>query len=681
MPYDRDSDRLADHWHSNTEHRVRSRFGGIHDRSDDMLNIPGDIFHIHQQQAYQRKITSAGEIEQTLVLFYFPSKTVFLFVRRYNLFVPVQVILFTGICIMILSTYANLYALEESANIKTLATTSKPLNQMNNLPLKLNNDGANVPKSLGLLDVKGKIDRPDVSLDEPINAKANDVRQEPPIPVERIVVTEKIETQKPVENSVITFAPKKEEAKAMNEQSPKESKTVTRNDSVKAEYGTVKVENVESKDLDTQKNDNLINSDAIKKEEIELAADADAANIIAAERHEKFRKTLEKYQKEQLEMMQEQKEILKDLKEQKEILLDFKEQKQEIERQKLKEIEKQKLKEIEGQEKEKEKVKAQDTNMNVRKGEPSKKVQQNVDTKRESAKSDKENHNFDGLKIEPLKIKELNIPSEKGGLNKENDQEKGENSFSKDTNNEILNNKGSDKRIEVNVKVDTTNELPRGPILNALTKRVLRKSVSELVDNEDTEVIAKKNDSYGNLQNKSGLNAEKPKAQGEYSLPIALKMQSQTKVENASDLLANKSEENIQAMRRDILENHEREKREIDVHAGETDIKVSNNISIKDTDPVKNSTVKEENEKCSKPSKNANEDLISKSEETNRLKKEKSPNRDLIEESLIKTNVYLSEQELTNAMAVDPNIAVRGEYVKLKQRDLKSVNVNENCNI
>ncbi|KOC67955.1 Putative sodium-coupled neutral amino acid transporter 10 [Habropoda laboriosa] len=70
-----------------------------------------------------------------------------------------QVILFIGICIMILSTYANLYALEESTNTKTLISTNKPI-QINSLPLNLNKDDinamANVPNNPEILpNVKG----------------------------------------------------------------------------------------------------------------------------------------------------------------------------------------------------------------------------------------------------------------------------------------------------------------------------------------------------------------------------------------------------------------------------------------------------------------------------------------------------------------------------------------------
>ncbi|CAK9803004.1 hypothetical protein ANTQUA_LOCUS3543, partial [Anthophora quadrimaculata] len=166
------------------------------------------------------------------------------------------------------------------------------------------------------------------NLDESLNPKVNDVRQEPPIPVERIVVTEKpvVETQKSVDNILATFAPviKKlvEEIKTIDESFHIQSKNSIKHDIITTvESVTVKGEknipvDVKENFIDTQKNDNFINSDAIKKEESELAADAEAANLLTVERHEKLRKTLEKHKQEQLQMMEEQKEILKDLKEQ-----------------------------------------------------------------------------------------------------------------------------------------------------------------------------------------------------------------------------------------------------------------------------------------------------------------------------------------------------------------------------
>lgn len=42
--------------------------------------------------------------------------------------------LFVGVWIMILGTYANLYAMEESANAKLTLTTGDSLSQLNNIP-------------------------------------------------------------------------------------------------------------------------------------------------------------------------------------------------------------------------------------------------------------------------------------------------------------------------------------------------------------------------------------------------------------------------------------------------------------------------------------------------------------------------------------------------------------------
>lgn len=63
---------------------------------------------------------------------------------------------------MILSTYANLYALEESTSNTKILTTNKPSNQINNLPLNLNKDDinviANIPNNPKILpNIKGII--------------------------------------------------------------------------------------------------------------------------------------------------------------------------------------------------------------------------------------------------------------------------------------------------------------------------------------------------------------------------------------------------------------------------------------------------------------------------------------------------------------------------------------------
>lgn len=591
-----------------------------------------------------------------------------------------QAILFIGICIMILSTYANLYAMEESS-AKALATTSKPLSQINNLPLNLNKDDirviANIPNNPDIIpDIKEEINKlPSVNLlGKSLEVNVKDIRQEPPIPVERIVVTKKpaVETQKSVPNIVGTFGPEikeiVEKIKTLDEDLNKESKPIAKVDTMKVvETITVKAEdkiNViepKEKSVDTQKNDNLINSDAINKEESELAADAEADSMLAAERHEKLRKTLEKHKLEQLEMMQEQKKILKDIKE----------QKKEIEREKhriakdaeeFKEGE-QKSKMVDPESIAKESDKKFLNFNDISDGDLTNGVNQNINKK-----------DPDGVKLDQQIDKthgdikmETGILTNEAAL-KDNPQIEGTDSqqnFIKEqdaSNTGILSNPLINEKIIDNPepKLSNARELPKGPILNALTKRTLQKS--------DTPNDIP-NNSIADGSEKLDLKTEERKLQDQYSLPIALKMRNQTKIDNASAQLSNKSEENIQVIRRDILENHQREKRDLN----ETNVKATRDpFDGKIESIARNSTGNKDQENCFNSREDIEEKLLLKSKQ----EPEKSlPKVDTTEVSLIKTNAYLSDQEFINSISVNPNIAVRGEYAKAKQRDLKAVDV------
>ncbi|XP_068976096.1 putative sodium-coupled neutral amino acid transporter 10 [Bombus flavifrons] len=573
-----------------------------------------------------------------------------------------QVIMFVGICIMILSTYANLYALEESTNIKILTPTNNPANQINNIPLNLNKDNinaiANVPNNPEVLpNIKEEMSQlsglnvPENSL----NLQANDMRQEPPIPVERIVITEKsiVETQKSIDNILVTFAPviKKivDQIKRVDTDFHKESNHVVKNDIII----TTKVATEDKEEInlmkkkesfiDKRKHYNLINSDAIKKEDSELAAYAEATNMLVAERHEKLRKTLEKHKQEQLQMVEEQKEILKDLKE----------QKQEIERRKQKNTEEHKkgkndLKILSG----KSVIQAKMNSTII-----------SNSNENESSKNQREN---------------INDKTFKSALSNNENMNKRQN-IQLDTYQMLFDNKLNNKKLkEVGVSPNNSKKLLKGPILNALTKRVLQRSISTddlRLNNSETD-YNKNNFSniISNLQGKS--NSKLENLQYQYSLPIALKMRNQTNVENS--LEEHKSEETVQLIRRDILENHEREKREINIRIEETNTKVTSDISNKSEYLIKNFTTKDNREECIKENEKVEGNLIN--ELKNKTNQNSSEN-DTAETSLIKTNIYLSEQGFGNAVSIDSNIPIRGEYVKLKQRDLKFVNIGEDYNI
>ncbi|CAD1477308.1 unnamed protein product [Heterotrigona itama] len=569
-----------------------------------------------------------------------------------------QVILFIGICIMILSTYANLYALEESTNIKILTSTNKPSNQINSISSNLDkniNAIANVPNNPEFFsNIKEKMSQLSGlnALENSLKLETNDIRQEPPIPVERIVVTEKsmVETQKLVNNILVTFTPviKKMVEKKMDINLHKKSQDLIKNDIIATE--TTNKNKEENNLIKKKEKHNFINSDPIKKEESELAAllvKSETTNILVAERHEKLRKTLEKHKQEQLQMMREQKEILQDLEE----------QKQKIKRQKQKVIE-----DTKEHEKNKSKLKVLNETSATQ-------VKMNFtiisNTKENgSPKNQKENIN--------------NKIFDSTFFNNENINKK--QNIQLNTNQMLFDHKLNNQKLkDIGMKPNNSRELLKGPILNVLTKRVLERSISTSdlkLNNTETNF---NRDNFTNIISdfQRNFTSKLQKLQHEYFLPIALKMRNQTNVENL--LVEQKSEENDQVIHRDILENHEREKREIITKVGKTNAKVTSDISNKSKYLIKNFTTKDNNrEKCFKQNKKIEENL------ENRLKDKTSQNSSKnykTETSLIKTNIYLSEQGFGNAVSMDSNVPLRGEYIKLKQRELKFVNIDEDYNI
>lgn len=460
-----------------------------------------------------------------------------------------------------------------------------------------------------------------------LNLQVNDIRQEPPIPVERIIITEKpmIETQKSVDNILVTFAPvvKKnlEKVKAINTNFDKQLNNLVKNDitTIESVIENKKVSNlmkIKKNFISTKKQDNLINFDAIKKEESELAAYVEAVNMLSVERHEKLKKT-EKH-------------------------------KQEIEKQK------QKIMQAKQEHKKNDEDKSKILNEK-----PVIELDKNSTIITNSFKKESlQKKDIDD------KILDLVLLNNKD-LYKKKDT---------DMNYTLLDNKLNNEKIK-EISFNNSKELHKGPILNALTKRVLQRSISindsKLNDKTEPDKIMHNN----NKDNSSDMipNSQE-KIQNEYFLPIALKMRNQTKVENTLNPIEHKSDKDVQIIHRDILENHEREKREINIEIEETSTKVTSDISNKKSDNLIKNFIIKDNEKCCKRKKKLEKNLTSKLSEKISQNSSKS---NTIEISLIKTNVYLSDQRLENTLSIDSNISIREEYIKLKQRDLKFVNTGE----
>lgn len=449
-----------------------------------------------------------------------------------------------------------------------------------------------------------------------LNLQANDMRQEPPIPVERIIITEKpmIETQKSVDNILVTFAPvikknlEKVKDTKIDTNFDKQLNNLVKNDitTIESDIENKKVSNlmkIKKNFISTKKQDNLINFDAIKKEESELAAYVEDVNMLSVERQEK--------QKQKIIQIKQEYEKNED---------------------KSKTLNEKPVMEL-------------DKNSTII------------------------TNSFKKKSLEKLKEDINDKILDSVLLNNKNIYKK------KDTNMNytLLDNKLNNEKIK-EISSNNSKELHKGPILNALTKRVLQRSISindtKLNDKTEPDKIM-----HNNKDNSSDmiLNSRE-KIENEYFLPIALKMRNQTKVENTLNPIEHKSDKDVQIIHRDILENHEREKREINIEIEETSTKVTSDISNKKSDNLIKNFIIKDNEKCCKRKKKLEENLTSKLREKISQNSSKS---NTIEISLIKTNAYLSDHRFENALSIDSNISIREEYIKLKQRDLKFVNIGK----
>lgn len=512
-------------------------------------------------------------------------------------------------------------------------------------------------------------------LDKTLDLKAKDVRQEPPIPVERMIVSEKPNVEKSDKIAVGSLVPEiKDVVEPIKNDNLNAQSQVVTNMNVKIdEPVTLKAEEkikiIEEKEqsMDLQKSDNLINLDAIKKEESELAAEGDIANARAADRHEQLRKTLEKHKLEQRQMMQEQKEILKDIKE----------QKQEFEREKQRMAKDEILKKNEKIQIDIKENVLPESKSNV--GENIKKSVENEiiiekndkDVLKEKERSDAnkiklsekprdENNNIK-IAVEDGKRKDdlfHEIPQNENVKESEKISENAPERFltlkepivDHETPERLLQKEKQDnakvERIEFN---DSRNM--KGPILNVLSKGILQKPVME-------EGLAKKDDNSQTKEEKREIlmseiaNAsEKGKFDDKYSVPVALKMTNQSKFERVIAPSLNKSEPEVLAIRRDILENNEREKRDVDKEVNANDTKVNSDRLTEKSQSLVKDADNADSETCSKLRESSKKSEAE--EDAERISKQSTT-----EVPLINTNIYLSEQRITKTISMDQHAAL-----------------------
>ncbi|KAJ8667056.1 hypothetical protein QAD02_008718 [Eretmocerus hayati] len=241
-----------------------------------------------------------------------------------------QFIIIVGIWTLVLGTYANLYALEQSSNSVLPIATARPLSQINKIPIALIEEQIH--------DKTNEIKVSDESLQVAVEKKTNpkifdealdNARQEPPVPVDRNLESKLPEEKKDpavVENAVSKKSVLKQEEDKISDVNMKLIQEGHKG------YQSLKkiqyhIESSPKKDHLPQEREkveinipakiDVIAVDAIKKEESELAANKETSDIDPLQRREQLQKTLEEHIMQQKDLMKEQKELLKDIEEKK----------------------------------------------------------------------------------------------------------------------------------------------------------------------------------------------------------------------------------------------------------------------------------------------------------------------------------------------------------------------------
>lgn len=508
-----------------------------------------------------------------------------------------------------------------------------------------------------------------------------------------MIPTEKPSVEKSDKITADTLAPEIKEIvetiKTLNENSNVQSQIVVNTDIVKIDESiTLKAEEkikiIEEKErsMDLQKNDNLINLDAIKKEESELAADGDVANARAAERHEQLRKTLEKHKLEQRQMMQEQKKILKDIKEQKK---EFEREKQRMAKDEiLKKTEKQVeikekenvLSEIKSDLKESNK-RAEENEVNIEKSnkeDPLEDKEQNIADKvkpNEKQQSPQIENNDVNIAVKDNEQKSQLFQKVSNNKNIGESQKMSEDKADKspaDEKKTVIEKAPEQVKGQDETRTGNDSESMKSPILNVLSKGVLQRSVAEEGLVKDNQVKEEKREVLANEANNASDKLQKH--DDKYYIPIALKIMNQSKLDKTITSSLNKSEPQVLAIRRDILQNNEREKRDIDAEANASDAKISSveRPIEKSKIFIKNDADNADRETCSKLQEDSKKSGGRKESEKRVTKSSTT------ETSLIKTNVYLSEQRITKEISIDGRVPLDVEYVSMQQRDLNPKN-------
>lgn len=453
----------------------------------------------------------------------------------------------------------------------------------------------------------------------------NNVRKEPPVPVELIEPEKLKKNQNNIQIDTVKID--SEIKKSVKEREDLvDEKLIQETNEVYASLKKVKTKNDESQKqmIDSipkennkmnsgQKNNDVIAVDAIKKEELELAADKEMSNVESMQRREQLDKTLEKHIMQEKDLMEEQKQLLKDIEQ----------KKKEIEQAKKIEMDQEKAKKVTSFET---KIKSDGTNSI------------NQDPINNMIINAEKNI----LKLTKEKSKESITKNEKSSGSLQNSQ-----NLVPDNKTQSSLNFKSEKVIVKEKEPNYEKEKNGEPVLTK--KSNIPPNEKERID-EQTKIKKDTNTVY--LKN----NQEK-KPKDDSSVPIVLKMNNQTKVPDVEMIQKHESNANVTGMKRNMLELHPRKKRE---ESGISDVFIDNSEKYHENNSNVDKTSLEE-KICSKKSE-----------------KQVTLNSEINSNNLLKESKHLSDQIIEKKVPQASILEQNDHFinVNINKRDLKAINFN-----
>jgi hypothetical protein len=258
----------------------------------------------------------------------------------------------------------------------------------------------------------------------------------------------------------------------------------------------------------------------------------------------------------------------------------------------------------------------------------------------------------DAIAVDAIKKEELELAADKESKLQNNNEN-------------VKSMKNLSLNSNLNLKpIDSVIRESNDPVIKVLTKQ------SNKLSNENEVASIPKDDNKNVINLKNLKSDDKTDIKNKEYIPIVLKMNNQTKKNTESLLKNNKSNADFVAARRNILDEHQREKRM--THTEEIDsTKADFNITFENHNNNSANEKLVDYEEIYPPKGNE----LQKEHVEKQLKIIEPNNEKNIDNKLIKTSAYLSAQDVIKKVAIHSSVNEGSTFIKLKKRDLKTLKI------